>query len=394
MATIPSTDNYTVPGGIKVFFDDGTGERDLGNIVGDSLSVSRDTEELEHFSNRSGTRLKDKVITIEEAVQFDFNLDEVVIENLRYFFKGGSLTSVGAGTNTVTDQVETLTGEVFSSVEKAGISAVSVRQFLNYMRLDTTGSGTTFVNNDTEMDTAAGTPFTILGDTNDIAYLGKDTQFQEVYFDLGTLGDYSGGVTWTFWDGASWSALSTAGANDLEASGVMTFTPPASWTTTTVNSQSAYWIAAQAASFTTAATANSIGRQALVENTDYKVDPGFATGLNARKNGAIARIAGASLVSGEEVKTSFTYVTFTSQTFGIAGVATIEGSARVEVHPSSGRGTTYDIIIPKAQLISNGNMDLNDSEFQEIPMSLVVLDNSSVSATDPFGTVQVFDAVS
>lgn len=395
MATIPSTDNYTVPGGIKVFFNDGTGERDLGNIVGDSLTVSRDTEELEHFSNRSGTRLKDKVITIEEAVQFDFNLDEIVIENLRFFFKGGSLTSVGAGTNTVTDQIETLTGEIFSSVEKAGITAVSVRQFLNYMRLDTTGAGSTFTNNDTEMDTAAGTPFTILGDINDIAYLGKDTQYKEVYFDLGTLGDYTNSVTWEYWAGASWTVLVTAGSDNLEASGVMTFTPPSDWAATTVNSQSAFWIRAQASSFTIAATANSIGRQALVDLTDYKVDPGFATGINARQDGRIARIdSGGSLVSGEQVKTSFTYVTFTSQTFGIAGVATIEGSARVEVHPSSGRGSTYDIIIPKAQLISNGNMDLNDSEFQEIPMSLVVLDNSSVSATDPFGTVQVFDAVS
>lgn len=394
MATIPNTDNYTVPGGIKVFFNDGTGERDLGNIVGDSLTVTRDTEELEHFSNRSGTRLKDKVITIEEAVQFDFNLDEIVIENLRYFFKGGSLTSVGAGTNTVVDQNETLTGEIFSSVEKAGITAVSVRQFLDYMRLDTTGAGSTFTNNDTEMDTAAGTPFTILGDTNDIAYLGKDTQFKEVYFDLGTLGDYTASVTWNYWDGASWAVLATAGSDDLEASGVMTFTIPGDWATTVVNSQSAYWIRAQASAFVTAATANSIGRQVMADLTDYKVDPGFATGINARQDGRIARIAAGSLASGEEVKTSFTYVTFTSQTFGIAGVSTIEGSARVEVHPSSGRGSSYDLVIPKAQLVSNGNMDLNDSEFQEIPMSLVVLDNSSVSATDPFGTIQVFDAVS
>lgn len=394
MATVPSTDNYTVPGGIKVFFNDGTGERDLGNIVGDSLTVTRDTTDLEHFTNRSGSRKKDKVITIEEAVQFDFDLDEIVIENLKYFFKGGSIASVGAGTNTVTDQKETLTNEVFQSVEKAGISSVTLRQFVDYVRVDTSGSGATFVNNDAEADTATGTPFNLLSDTNDYLYIGKSTQFQEVYFDLAVLGDYSGGVTWEFWDGASWSALTTAGADTLEASGVMTFTAPASWTSTTVNSVSANWIRAIAASYTTTATANSIGRQSLAENTDYKVDPGYATGANAKQDGRVARIAGGSLVSGEEVKVSFTYVTFTSQTFGIADVSTIEGSARIEVFPSSGRGTQYEVTIPKAQLTSNGNMDLNDSEFQTLPMSLVVLDNSSVSSTNPFGTVQVYDSVS
>ena len=29
----PNIDNYTVPGGIKLFFNDGSGERDLGNIA-------------------------------------------------------------------------------------------------------------------------------------------------------------------------------------------------------------------------------------------------------------------------------------------------------------------------------------------------------------------------
>ena len=104
MATSAGQD-ITVPGGVKVFFTETGGvERDLGNIVGDSVSISRDTEELEHFTNRSGNRRKDKVITVEEAAQIDFELDEINVDKQRYFFKGGSITYVGAGTTADVDQ--------------------------------------------------------------------------------------------------------------------------------------------------------------------------------------------------------------------------------------------------------------------------------------------------
>ena len=56
MATAPNIGNYTVPGGVKLFFDDGTGERDLGNIV--NLDITPGTEELEHYTNRSGKRVR------------------------------------------------------------------------------------------------------------------------------------------------------------------------------------------------------------------------------------------------------------------------------------------------------------------------------------------------
>ena len=96
-----STENYTVPGGVKLFFDDGTGERDLGNIT--DLDIEPGTEELEHFSNRSGKRMKDKVIVLEEKLNLKFKFDEPVIENLRYFFKGGDIETVGQGTGNKAD---------------------------------------------------------------------------------------------------------------------------------------------------------------------------------------------------------------------------------------------------------------------------------------------------
>jgi hypothetical protein len=83
-------------------------------------------------------------------------------------------------------------------------------------------------------------------------------------------------------------------------------------------------------------------------------------------------------------------VTFTSQTFGIAEQSTIEGSARFVNNPQSGRGTHWEMLFPRCQLTNNGAMDLDDTDFQTIPLSLVVLDNSAVDSVNPFGTVTVF----
>jgi hypothetical protein len=119
-----SIENYTVPGGVKLFFDDGGGERDLGNIT--ELDIEPGSEELEHYSNRSGKRMKDKVIVLEEKLTVKFKFDEPVIENLKYYFKGGNIENVNAGTGRVTDQLVTLTGTAPVSLGKYGISAVTV----------------------------------------------------------------------------------------------------------------------------------------------------------------------------------------------------------------------------------------------------------------------------
>jgi hypothetical protein len=123
-------ENYTIPGGVKLFFDDGTGERDLGNIT--DLDIETGTEELEHYSNRSGKRMKDKVIVLEEKLTIKFKFDEPVIENLRYYFKGGDIENVGTGTATKTDLKLALTGTLMHSVgQYYGLTNVTVRQFLD-----------------------------------------------------------------------------------------------------------------------------------------------------------------------------------------------------------------------------------------------------------------------
>ena len=389
-------DEITLPGGMCIFFTEtGGAERVLGNIVGDSLSIDRDSDEIEHFTNKSGIRRKDKVFTIEENAQLDFELDEINVDNLRYFFKGATISTVGAGTAGITDQKETLTAETFISVEKPGLTAVTVRQFLDYVFVDNNG---VFVDNSVEADTAAGVAFigfaTIV---TDFVYMGKETKFGRVDFELDTLGTGMTGVDYEYWNGSAWVALTgvTDGTSDQTADGSLTYTVPTNWAKTTVNSVNAYWIRmSEPTTITVPPTYFSIGRNRaatpLVEGTDYEVDPGAAGGVTTTKYGAIRRVAAGDLVDGEEVKTSFTYVTYTSQTFGIAEQSNIEGSARLVVAPQTGRGTSFQIDIPRCQLKNNGSMDLDDTDFQTIPLSIVVLDNSAVNATNPFGTVTVF----
>jgi len=98
------------------------------------------------------------------------------------------------------------------------------------------------------------------------------------------------------------------------------------------------------------------------------------------------------LVDGEQVKVTFTYPTFTSQVSNLVQVGSIEGSARLEVHPQSGRGLSFDIEIPKCQLKSNGDLSLNDQEFMGIPLQLAVLDDTEGTPTYPYGRIIVYDA--
>jgi len=376
-----NVENYTVPGGVKLFFDDGTGERDLGNIT--ELDLETGTEELEHFSNRSGKRLKDKVITLEEQLKLKFKFDEPVIENLKYYFKGGDIENLSPGTGSITDRALTLAGTLLHSVgQYYGLSAVTVRQFLDKVFMY---DGAAYTDHSEEADTLAGTPFATLTDADDELYLGKDTPFKEVYFDFGTPGVY-GAVVVEYWDGDEWKAVSglTGAAAALAADGKMQWTLPDDWALKTVNSYSAYYIRITATTpWTTPATVNCI-RQNCVANTDYVLDAGQA-GEDGRLPGRIGRLATGMLVDGEEVKVSFTHATWTSARFAIAGASFIEGAARLEVHPDTGRGLRFDVSIPKCIIKPNGGIGLDDKKWLETPMMLEALDDTANNPAAPFG---------
>lgn len=388
MPQVNNTANYTVPGGIKLFFNDGTGEKDLGNMI--DVSLGRESEELEHYTNRPGVRVKDKVIALQESISIDFGLDEPVMSNFVLFFKGDTVVNQGAGTAVSTDQkVDLETGFAFKSLLKRGpISSYSARQFLDYVyHFDGTS---TYTDRSAEADTAAGTPFTVVANAVSKLYIGKKEKFQEVRIEVNVAAVGYTVPTWEYWNGSAWTTLTTVGTADFSADATFTFTVPGSWAATVVNGITAFWLRFQqtAAAPATAATLDNIGRQAMVENVDYVVDLG-TTSSDARIR-AIG--AAGSLVDGEEIKVTYTYPTYTSQISNLVKVGSIEGSARLEVHPQSGRGLQFDIEIPKCQIKSNGDLSLNDQEFMSIPLQLVVLDDTNNTPTYPYGRIVVFDA--
>jgi len=379
--------NYTVPGGIKLYFNNGTGERDLGNIV--ELDLEPGTEELEHFSNRSGARRKDKIITIEEKLTLKFKLDEPVIENLQYFFKGGDITAQGAGTGNA-EVKAVLAGLGFVSLGAYyGLSGVTVRQFLDRCFLFDDGTDT-YLDHTNEADSLGGTAFEIMAEAGDILCLGKGTQFRELYFDLATNGSYTG-LAFKYWNGSAWTAVTNLGgaAAALDADGKVNWDLPPDWVKTTVNGYNGYFIQVTATGVTTAATVNCI-RQNAVVNVDYVLDAG-AAGAEGRKDGRIARLAGGFLADGEEVKVAFTYTTWTALKMPIAASAFVEGAARLEMHPTEGRGLKKDFIFPKTMLKPQGAISFDDKKWLEVPLSLEVLDNSGVTPDTPYGYILDYD---
>ncbi|OGP75465.1 MAG: hypothetical protein A2Y80_01230 [Deltaproteobacteria bacterium RBG_13_58_19] len=378
----PNLENLTIPGGIKLNFDVGTGMRDLGEIVADSLEIDPKSTEYTFESQRSGKLRPAKVFSIKEEVSMKFKLVEPVIDNLRPFLKGGAITVVGEGTAAAVDEKITLNGELPASVDKYGISAVTVRQFLDKCFLKDHSAADAFVDNSLEADSPAGSPFSTLEEAADELYLGKATPFKEVYFDFATPGVY-GGVVVKYWNGTAWTAVTGLGgaAAELDADGKMSWDLPVAWAPTLVNGYTGYFIQITATTpWSTPATVNCI-RQNAVRNTDYIIDPGQVAG--GLLSGRIGRLAAGFLVDGEEVKVSYTYTTWSSLKFPVAAAGFQQGAARLDFAPSTGLPGMYHVW--KCQLKPDGTLAFNPSKELQLGMILEVLDDYENHPDTPFG---------
>jgi hypothetical protein len=104
--------NYTL-GGCRLWFNrrvDADSEppkydgfRDLGNVVSCPLTQTR--EFAEHYSARSGARIRDRRAVKTRTEEFTATLDEPNHENLRLFFQGGDISEIGEGSLDVADEV-------------------------------------------------------------------------------------------------------------------------------------------------------------------------------------------------------------------------------------------------------------------------------------------------
>ncbi len=105
--------NYTI-GGTRAWFNRDVdltltparreGFKDLGNVV--DAPQEQEIDELEHYTARSGTRRRDRLLVREISEEIVLTLDEPNYENLRTFFRGGDVTDVAASSgNSVSDEV-------------------------------------------------------------------------------------------------------------------------------------------------------------------------------------------------------------------------------------------------------------------------------------------------
>lgn len=96
-------------------------------------------------------------------------------------------------------------------------------------------------------------------DANDFLYIGKDTAFAFIGFMVGTPQVGYGAFTIEYWNGA-WVTL-TVLHNDTEAfteSGFLAWSIPGDWATTTIDTQSAFWIRASQSAVAPATPATAL----------------------------------------------------------------------------------------------------------------------------------------
>lgn len=100
MAASPDIRNYRIPGAIiEAKFTDDMDYVDLGNLV--DFQYTPSIEKKEHFSSRSGTRIKDYSVVSQIAAVITLTLDEITSRNLRMFLLGASTTNT-AGDEEIT----------------------------------------------------------------------------------------------------------------------------------------------------------------------------------------------------------------------------------------------------------------------------------------------------
>jgi len=121
---------------------------------------------------------------------------------------------------------------------------------------------------------------------NDAYYFGGDATFEGVDLNIGTAGAGVWTITWEYWNGAAWTALSgvkdnTDGFTAAAGPHSVTFTVPSDWATTTVGGiATKYWVRGRVSAYTSITTQPK-GTQTWTEDSTQTVvgdpNPVFST---------------------------------------------------------------------------------------------------------------------
>lgn len=121
----PNTGNYLYGKGRLYFEDaDSSGLLDLGNIPKFTLQPEVTTED--HYSSRSGTKLKDMSVVTESKVTGEFDIEEYSAENLNLAFLGNGVDSSSQSASFVSGASKTVVLDRFIDLGKMSLSTVKL----------------------------------------------------------------------------------------------------------------------------------------------------------------------------------------------------------------------------------------------------------------------------
>lgn len=163
---------YTIGKG-KLYFDIfatglkvGEGERYFGNTP--EISVTKDSEALDHFDADEGLNVKDESVTLENTQTLSFSCDNMETKNVALWFQGDeTLTTIAAPIAAQTDELEVKRGHWYQlGVTEARPSGV--RKITGVTVTDDAGSPVTIPAGNYELDAARGRIY-IESDAADVA---------------------------------------------------------------------------------------------------------------------------------------------------------------------------------------------------------------------------------
>jgi hypothetical protein len=376
MSTYPATPsdlNYTIGLPTAVYFDDGTGERHLGNIV--AARISPVVEEVPHFASSGGTRQTDATLTRIERLSIEGTFDEPDVHNLSAVLLGGTISNVDGGTTPVEDKAITASGVQWASLGYPEVSNVSVGFFPDNVLMDSTGTGETFTDHTSIAQGGPGTPFSLMTDTDDDLYVGSERPFGSLLVNIATPGvGYA--FTVKYFNGTTWTTVSNLddGTSDFEQDGVIAWTVPNEWSLVSFNDTQLYWLKFEATAVTTAATCDDMVRT-FVENDDYVVDP---TG------GKIRRIDGSDITDGGRIFVDFEYATPQGKTFAPGVTLKRSGQARLVFSPQVGAGFEYRMW---KVVLKPGTFTFDAEDWIDFPLTIDVLADTVEHPDEPFGRI-------
>lgn len=132
-------------------------------------------------------------------------------------------------------------------LENRGAATSEAITAFDEVKLYNGDSSTGYTDHAAEAATEAGTEFELMDTANDYLYIGHSTTFFGAKFEFETQGrGYQ--LAFEYWNGSSWTDLEasaltvTDGTNEFTSDGRISWDDPGDWATTSVDSDTKYWI--------------------------------------------------------------------------------------------------------------------------------------------------------